>query len=334
MTTRREPPHAAPATASGAHASGAYTSGAQESSRSRRDFVAAGLLSVAGLAATRAVETPNVGSGQEPSSPLAAPQPDSGSATNRLKQSAARWCYEKIPLRDFAQAAKRIGLAGIDLLQPADWEIVREYGLTCSMGYPTDRRDFLTVGFNDRANHPALLRELERTIPLAARHQVPNVIAMFGNRRGRTESAAVAASIEGLSKIKPLAEQHGVTVCVELLNSKIDHRDYQGDRTTFGVEVMKGVASPRVKLLYDIYHMQIMEGDVIRTAREHLAEIAHFHTGGVPGRHELDARQELNWRAIATAIAETGFTGFVAHEFMPTGDPLTSLKAAYDVFAV
>jgi hydroxypyruvate isomerase len=251
-----------------------------------------------------------------------------------LKQSAARWCYEKIPLREFAQAAKRIGLVGIDLLQPADWEIVREYGLTCSMGYPTARRDFLTTGFNDRANHSMLLGELERTIPLAAQHGVPNVIAMFGNRGGRSDAAAISASIEGLSKIKPLAEQHGVTVCVELLNSKVDHKDYQGDHTLFGVEVMKGVGSPRVKLLYDIYHMQIMEGDVIRTLRDNIAYIGHFHTGGVPGRHELDAKQELNWRAIATAIADTNYSGFVAHEFMPTGDPLTSLKAAYDVFDV
>jgi hydroxypyruvate isomerase len=251
-----------------------------------------------------------------------------------IKQSAARWCYEKIPLREFAQAAKRIGLAGIDLLQPADWDVVREYGLTCSMGYPTARRDFLTVGFNDRANHTMLLGELERTIPLAARHAVPNVIAMFGNRGGRSDAAAIAASIEGLSKIKPLAEEHGVTVCVELLNSKVDHKDYQGDHTAFGVDVMKGVGSPRVKLLYDIYHMQIMEGDVIRTLRDNIAYIGHFHTGGVPGRHELDAKQELNWGAIATAIADTDYAGFVAHEFTPTGDPLTSLKAAYDVFNV
>ena len=259
------------------------------------------------------------------------PLPDSRAV---LKQSAARWCYQKIPIRDLAQAAKRIGLAGIDLLQPADWEIVEEYGLTCSMGYPADRRDFLTAGFTDRANHRMLLTELERTIPLAAKHGVPNVITMFGNRRGRSDSAAIAASIEGLSRIKPLAEQHRVTVCVELLNSKVDHKDYHGDRTAFGVEVMTGVGSSRVKLLYDIYHMQIMEGDVIRTIRDNIAHIGHFHTGGVPGRNELDARQELNYRAIATAIAETGFTGFVAHEFIPTGDPLTSLEAAYNVFAV
>ena len=288
---------------------------------SRREFLSAGAVGAASLV----VGAPS------PDSPF--PIPDSRAAS-RLRQSAARWCYDKIPLRDFAQAAKRIGLAGIDLLQPADWEIVREYGLMCSMGYPTERRDFLTVGFNDRANHAMLLRELERTIPLAARHEVPNVIAMFGNRGGRSDAAAIAASIEGLSKIKPLAEQHQVTVCVELLNSKVDHRDYQGDRTAFGVEVMKGVASSRVKLLYDIYHMQIMEGDVIRTIRDNIAHIGHFHTGGVPGRHELDAKQELNWRAIAMAIADTSFAGFVAHEFMPTGDPLTSLKAAFEVFDV
>jgi len=287
-------------------------------SPSRRDFVSVGLAGLASLAV--------VPKSSDSRLPIPYSRP--------IRQSAARWCYDKIPIRDFAQAAKRIGLAGIDLLQPADWDVVREYGLACSMGYPTDRRDFLSVGFNDRANHAMLLRELERTIPLAAQHQVPNVIAMFGNRGGRSDAAAISASIEGLSRIKPLAEQHGVTVCVELLNSKVDHRDYQGDRTPFGVEVMKGVASPRVKLLYDIYHMQIMEGDVIRTIRDNITYIGHFHTGGVPGRHELDAKQELNWRAIATAIADTSFTGFVAHEFVPTGDPLTSLKAAYDVFNV
>ena len=301
---------------------------------SRRDFIAAGAVSLASLARGNSPDSQSLDAVSRLDSPFPVPRSRSTPAAARLRQSAARWCYQKIPLRDFAQAAKTIGLAGIDLLQPADWEIVREYGLTCSMGYPTDRRDFLTFGFNDRANHRMLLAELERTIPLAARQQVPNVIAMFGNRGGRSDSAGVAACIEGLTKIKPLAEQHGVTVCVELLNSKVDHRDYHGDRTAFGVEVMKGVASPRVKLLYDIYHMQIMEGDVIRTIRDNIAHIGHFHTGGVPGRHELDATQELNWRAIATAIADLGFGGFVAHEFVPTGEPLTSLKAAYDVFAV
>ena len=152
-------------------------------------------------------------------------------------------------------------------------------------------------------------------------------------RRSAATELAIDSS-SALRRIVPTAERHGVTVCVELLNSKVNHKDYQGDRTPYGVAVVSQVSSPRVKLLYDIYHMQIMEGDVIRTIRDNIAHIGHFHTGGVPGRHELDAKQELNWRAIAMAIADTSFAGFVAHEFMPTGDPLTSLKAAFEVFDV
>jgi hydroxypyruvate isomerase len=151
---------------------------------------------------------------------------------------------------------------------------------------------------------------------------------MFGNRYGASDADAIAACVAGLSKIKPLAEAQKVTVCVELLNSKIDHAGYQGDHTTFGAAVIDGVGSPRVKLLYDIYHMQIMEGDVIRTVRTHAAHIGHFHTGGVPGRHELDDTQELNWHAVARAIADMNFTGYIAHEFVPTREPLVSLREA------
>ena len=251
-----------------------------------------------------------------------------GQPRGRIKQSVSRWPYGKIPLPEFCRAAKAIGIAAIDLLQPEEWAVVRDCGLLCSMGYPTKRDDFIATGFNDRTKHPMLLRELEETIPRAAREGIPNVIAMFGNRNGRGDAEAIDNCVAGLRVIAPLAEQHGVTVCVELLNSKVDHKDYQGDRTAFGAAVVRGVGSSRVKLLYDIYHMQIMEGDVIRTIRAHLADIAHFHTGGVPGRHELDATQELNYRAIATAIADAGFTGYLAHEFVPTRDPLTSLREA------
>jgi len=254
--------------------------------------------------------------------------------SGRLKQSVSRWPYRGIPLPEFSRAAAGMGLVAIDLLGPDDWAVVAEAGLVCSMGYPTDRRDFIATGFNDRRHHPMLLRELEATIPLAARAGVPNVIAMFGNRQGRSDADGIAACVEGFRAIAPLAEEHGVTVCIELLNSKVDHADYQGDRTAFGVEVVRGVGSPRVKLLYDIYHMQIMEGDVIRTIRRHADDIAHFHTGGVPGRHELDDTQELHWKAIATAIADLGFTGYFAHEFTPTRDPLTSLREAVDVCTV
>ena len=246
----------------------------------------------------------------------------------RLRQSVSYWPYGRIPLAEFAQAAKRIGLAAIDLLQPEEWPVVREAGLICSMGYPSKRRDFLSRGFNNPANHDLLVDEIEQALPLAAAAGVPNVIAMFGNRNGRADDEGAANCITGLSRVKASAERHGVTVCVELLNSKVDHKDYMGDRTAFGVKVMQGIGSPRVKLLYDIYHMQIMEGDIVRTIGANHQWIAHYHTGGVPGRHELDDTQELNWRGVCTAIADMGYTGYVAHEFVPTRDPLTSLKEA------
>ena len=246
----------------------------------------------------------------------------------RLKQSVCRWPYRQIPLPELCRAALDIGLGGIDLLTRDEWDQVRQCGLVCSMAYAVNRRDFIATGFNDRANHAMLLRELEEALPLAARHGVPNIIAMFGNRRGKSDAEAIDNCVAGLNQIKGLAEAQGVTVCLELLNSKVDHADYQGDRTAFGVAVVKAVGSPRVRLLYDIYHMQIMEGDIIRTIRDNRDWIAHFHTGGVPGRHELDATQELNWHAVAAAIADTGFPGFVAHEFVPTRDPLTSLREA------
>jgi hydroxypyruvate isomerase len=255
-------------------------------------------------------------------------------SVGRLKQSVSRWPYRAIPLPDFCRAGAGMGLAAIDLLGADEWQQVRDCGLVCSMGYPASRRDFIATGFNDRANHAMLLRELEATIPEAARHGVPNVITMFGNRRGKSDAEGIDNCVAGLTQIKGLAEAHGVTLCVELLNSKVDHADYQGDHTAFGVAVMKGVGSPRVKLLYDIYHMQIMEGDIIRTIRDNRDYIGHFHTGGVPGRHELDGTQELNWHAVAAAIADTGFQGYVAHEFVPSRDPLTSLREAVAVCTV
>jgi len=183
-------------------------------------------------------------------------------------------------------------------------------------------------GLNVTANHDAIVKNFTQTIPRAAAQQVPNVITFFGNRRGMLDRDAIAHCVDGLNLVKKIAEDHGVTICVELLNSKVDHKDYQGDHTAFGVEIMKAVDSPRVKLLYDIYHMQIMEGDVIRTIRDNHQYIGHYHTGGVPGRHELDDTQELNWRAVSQAIVDTGFRGYMAHEFVPSRDPLTSLREA------
>ena len=263
-----------------------------------------------------------------------APLPPRPAAPPRLKQSVSRWPYASIPLAEFCRQAKAIGLAAIDLLQPAEWPVAADAGLVCSMGYPADRPDFIAFGFNDPAHHKQLLTELERTIPLAAQAGVPNVITMFGNRQGRSDAQSIASCVAGLSRISPLAEEHGVTVCVELLNSKVDHADYQGDHTAFGTAVMRGVNSSRVKLLYDIYHMQIMEGDVIRTIRDNIGFLGHFHTGGVPDRHELDDSQELNYRAIAMALAELKFSGYLAHEFVPTRSPLESLRQAVELCRV
>ncbi|GEM_PF-6854 len=252
----------------------------------------------------------------------------------RLKQSIARWTMRTVALADLCRRAKEIGFDGIDLLYPDEWQTARDAGMVSSMGYAARREGFIQNGFNDPANHPLLLAELEASIPLAAKAGVPNLIAMFGNRHGAGPAEDVANCVNGLLRIAPLAEKHGVTICLELLNSRVDHVGYEGDHTAFGIEVVQAVRSVRVKLLYDIYHMQIMEGDIIRTIRRSIPWIAHFHTGGVPGRHEIDLSQELNYGAVAKAIADTGFPGYVAHEFLPLGEPFGAFADAYRLFDV
>lgn len=254
---------------------------------------------------------------------LAAP----GAPAGRLKQAASRWCYKDIPLDQLCAAAARIGLQGIDLLQPAEYEVPRRYGLRCTMGYAADSMT-IPHGLNRRENHAAIEQAFRTGIPQAARAGVPNVIAFSGNRRGLSDEEGVANTVAGLNRVKRIAEDHDVTICVELLNSKVDHPDYMADHTDWGVKVAKAVDSPRVKLLYDIYHMQIMEGDLIDTIRTNIRWIGHFHTGGVPGRRNLDDTQEVDWRAVARSIADTGFQGYLAHEFVPKGDPLSALEQA------
>jgi hydroxypyruvate isomerase len=270
-----------------------------------------------------------------PASPAAAAVPAAATA-GRLKQSVCRWPYDRIALPEFCRRAKQLGFAAIDLLHQDEWSVARDAGLQVSMGYAARREPFIATGFSDPSNHRLLIDELAAAIPRAANAGIPNLIAMFGNRSPQIdESAAIANCIAGLSKVAPLAAEHRVTLCVELLNSKIDHAGYWGDHTAFGVAVVSGVGSPHVKLLYDIYHMQIMEGDVIRTIRGNIQWIGHFHTGGVPGRHEIDDSQELNYRAIAAAIADLNYQGFVAHEFVPTrADPFASLAEAFRVCTV
>ncbi len=245
----------------------------------------------------------------------------------RLKQSVSRWCYQDIPLDTLCAAAVKMGLQGIDLLQPAEYETPRRYGLRCTMGYAADNMT-IPHGLNRRENHAAIEQAFRIGIPQAAKAGVPNVIAFSGNRRGMSDEEGASNAVIGLNRVKRIAEDHGVTICIELLNSKVNHPDYMADHTDWGVRVAKEVNSQRVKLLYDIYHMQIMEGDLIATIRKNIQWLGHFHTGGVPGRHNLDETQEVNWQAVARSVADLGFQGYFAHEFVPVGDPLTALAQA------
>jgi hydroxypyruvate isomerase len=249
----------------------------------------------------------------------------------RLKQSVARWCYSKISLDDLAKAGAEMGLSGVDLINHDEWPTVRKYGLVPAM---TPGAGTIGDAWNRKESHERLEKEMRENITLAAAAKVPNVITFSGNRRGMADDIGKENCIAGLNRVKKMAEDNGVMICLELLNSKIDHHDYMCDHTAWGVDVVKGVGSPNLKLLYDIYHMQIMEGDIIRTIRDNIQHIAHFHTGGVPGRHELDDTQELQWRTVAKAIADLNFQGYFAHEFVPAKDPLTSLKSAVELCTV
>ena len=265
-----------------------------------------------------------------PALPAAAAAPLALAATRKghLKQSVCRWCYKKIALEDLAREAAGMGIKAMDLIGPDEWPAVKKYGLTPAM---TTGGGTIPDGLNRKENHAKIEQQFRENIPVAAAAGVPNVITFSGNRRGQPDAEGLDNCVLGLNRVKALAEDKGVTICLELLNSKVDHKDYQCDHTAWGVEVIKRVASPRVKLLYDIYHMQIMEGDVIRTIQQNIAHIAHFHTGGVPGRHELDGTQELNYRAVAEAIVKLGFQGYMAHEFVPLRDPMKSLAEAVEL---
>ncbi len=247
----------------------------------------------------------------------------------RIKQSVCRWCYQKITIEDLCVSAAQMGLVGVDLLQPEEYEVPRRHGLICTMGYAG--AGTIPEAMNRTEHHADIEAALRTNIPLAAKAGVPNVITFSGTRRGMSDDEGARNTITGLNRVKKIAEDNGVVICLELLNSKVNHPDYMCDHTAWGVRVMEEVNSPNVKLLYDIYHMQIMEGDLIATIRKNIAWIGHFHTGGVPGRHELDNTQEVQWDGVMRAIAESEFKGYVAHEFLPLRDPMTSLRAAADL---
>lgn len=233
-----------------------------------------------------------------------------------INHSVCQWCYSTIPLEDLVKSAKEIGIKSVELLQPNEWAVAAKQGLTCAMGYASAFG--LNKGFNDPTIHAQLLSDYTTNIPKAADAGLKNVICFSGNANGLSSEQGLENCAKGLEPVMKVAAKYNITVCMELLNSKVDHKDYQCDHTEWGVKLCEKLGSPNFKLLYDIYHMQIMEGDVIATINKHNKYIAHYHTGGVPGRHELDENQELFYPAIMRAIVATGFKGFVAQEFIPS----------------
>ena len=245
----------------------------------------------------------------------------------RINQSVSRWCYGKIPLDEFCAVVKQMGLKGIDLLGPKDFPTLKKHGLVCTM----IETHSLTKGLNNKQNHAQCLDQIRTAIDAAAEYGFPNVISFPGNRDGMSYEEGVENSVDALKQVVGHAEEKKVTICLEYLNSKVDHKGYMFDNMAWGVEVCKKVGSERVKILYDIYHAQIMEGDIIRTIRNNKQYIGHYHTGGNPGRNEIDDTQEIYYPAVMKAIIETGFNGYVAHEFSPKRDPLTSLAQAVQI---
>jgi hydroxypyruvate isomerase len=252
----------------------------------------------------------------------------------RINHSVCKWCYGKIPLDEFCRASKEIGLQSVELLNPPDFPTLRKYDLTCAMvSNPTiDRLGGIERAFNRIEHHDKLVQAYEQRIKEVADAGLTNLICFSGNRAGLDDEQGIENCVVGLKRIMSTAEKHKVNIVMELLNSKVNHKDYQCDKTPWGVEVCKGVGSERMKLLYDIYHMQIMEGDVIATIRKYKDYIGHYHTGGVPGRNEIDETQELYYPAIMRAIVDTGYKGFVGQEFIPKRpDALASLKQGVEI---
>lgn len=253
----------------------------------------------------------------------------------RLNQSVSLWCYQKwYSLDELCQHAKKIGIKGVDLVRPEQYATVKKHGLVPAMTAAAEPNT-IPIGLNRTENHERVLAKLKEDIDAASAAGVKNVITFSGNRGGMPDGEGLTNCATALNKIKDYAKEKNVQVNLELLNSKVDHKDYMADHSSWGIELMKRVDSPNVKLLYDIYHMQIMEGDLMRTIKNNIDFFGHFHTGGNPGRHEIDGTQEVNWKAVAKQIADTGFTGFVAHEFVPVNKPpIDSLVQAFEICTV
>lgn len=246
-----------------------------------------------------------------------------------IRHSVCQWCFEDIPKEEFFATLSDWGIPAVDLIEPSDFPLLKKYGLECSM--VTGAQLSLTEGFNDPSLHDELVRRYSEVIPQVADAGFRNLICFSGNRKGMDDWVGLEHCAQGLERILPLAERHGVVIQMELFNQQ-NHPDYMADNTLWGVSLCRRLGSDHFKLLYDIYHMQIQEGDIINTIRTYNRYMGHYHTAGVPGRHEIDGKQELNYPAIIQAIAETGFQGYVAQEFIPTsGEPLKSLRQAFRI---
>jgi hydroxypyruvate isomerase len=254
----------------------------------------------------------------------------------RIKQGVTRGVFGRgATLEDSCREAARLGIKGFDLIGPADWPTLKKYGLVPSM-YPGGPGGSITTALNRKENHEKLLGLMNAAIDEAAVNSVPNIITFSGNRNGMADTEGADNCVAFLNQVKAHAEDKQITICMEYLNSKVNHKDYMFDHFTWGVDVMTRVNSPRVKILFDIYHAQIMDGDIVRNIRDNFQWIGHFHTGGNPGRHEIDDTQELNYRFVMQAIADLGFTGFVTHEYSPAEghDAMESLKKAMEICTV
>ncbi|NQW26418.1 MAG: TIM barrel protein [Flammeovirgaceae bacterium] len=262
------------------------------------------------------------------SNALAAPK----KLSQLINHSVCRWCYNQFNLERLCDYSRSIGISSIDLLTADEWPIAQKYGLTCAMSYAMGSGQNLSNAYSDPKNHETLLKDYMEAIPKAAAAGLSNMICFSGNRNGLSDQQGLDNCAKGLEPVVKFAEKHNIVITMELLNSKVDHKDYLCDHTEWGVALADKLGSPNFKLLYDIYHMQIMEGDVIATIRKRHEYISHYHTGGVPGRNEIDDTQELFYPAIMRAIVDTGFTGHVAQEFIPRNeDALASLKQGIDI---
>lgn len=245
----------------------------------------------------------------------------------QIQQSVSWWCFaDVLPPEQLARTVAEIGYQAVELIGQEHWPVARDNGLAIAA---IGGQRSITEGLNRRQHHDHLEREILTNLKLAEQWGIANLIVFSGNRGDLDDDAGIEHTVEGLRRVCAAAEDAGVTLLLELLNSKVDHPDYQCDSTAWGAQVCRAVNSPRVKLLYDIYHMQVMEGDIIRTIQQYAELIGHFHTAGNPGRHEIDERQEIYYPPIARAIKDSGYHGYIGQEFLPTGDPVAALRRAF-----